>query len=210
MDFDEALIEKVRHRPLLYDLWHGDYKNLRKKDHAWKEVAVCIKLSELECKKRWKSLRDCYKRCRRMEQVPSGSGAEVNRKKWKYLDAMSFLESATTSRRTISNVSYEMEYLEDSDIVIIDDSQDNSVQETRNTDSDVNRRKKKDCAKFEQFLDMAERSITESCARFVESNRKQNSTTLHFSSLAAKMVESGLPQNVINEIEEKVSNLVCW
>ncbi|XP_028901728.1 uncharacterized protein LOC105220596 [Zeugodacus cucurbitae] len=143
-----------------------------------------------------------------MEQVPSGSDAETNRRKWKYLEVMSFLESATTSRRTISNVSYEVEYVDDSDIVIIDDSQEKLVPESRNVDYDGNKRKKKDCQKFQQFLDMAGRSISESCATFAEKSKTQNSTALHFSSLAAKITESGLPPNLVNEIELKVSNLV--
>ncbi|XP_036339647.1 uncharacterized protein LOC118748976 [Rhagoletis pomonella] len=43
MDLDEILIEEVRNHPLLYDLAHMEYKNLRRKDYAWKEVAANTK-----------------------------------------------------------------------------------------------------------------------------------------------------------------------
>lgn len=55
-------------------------------------------VTELDCKKRWKVLRDSYKRCKRMEQVASGSGANIPKKKWKYFDAMPFLDRFTNSR----------------------------------------------------------------------------------------------------------------
>lgn len=39
------MIEEVYIRPLLYDLSHNDYQNLRNKDYGWKEIAVRTKLS---------------------------------------------------------------------------------------------------------------------------------------------------------------------
>lgn len=44
MDLDDMLIEEVRNRPFLYDLAQKDYKNLKKKDYAWKEIAARTKL----------------------------------------------------------------------------------------------------------------------------------------------------------------------
>lgn len=43
MDFEEKLIEEVREQPMLFNLGLNDYKNLRKKDSAWKEVGSAMK-----------------------------------------------------------------------------------------------------------------------------------------------------------------------
>lgn len=53
---------------------------------------------EVQCKKRWKGLRDCYKRCKRAEQVASGSGATSPKTKWRHKEAMSFLEGVKSTR----------------------------------------------------------------------------------------------------------------
>lgn len=44
MDIDEILIEEVRQRPVIYDLGLADYKNLRKKEWAWREVSSNVHL----------------------------------------------------------------------------------------------------------------------------------------------------------------------
>ncbi|XP_018800387.1 PREDICTED: transcription factor Adf-1-like [Bactrocera latifrons] len=62
MNLDENLIEEVRNYQLICDISHRDYKSFRKKDIAWKEISAHTRLSESECRKRWKSLRDLYKR----------------------------------------------------------------------------------------------------------------------------------------------------
>ncbi|XP_050339045.1 transcription factor Adf-1-like isoform X2 [Bactrocera neohumeralis] len=115
MDLDEVLIEEVRNCPLIFDVSHRDYKNLRKKEMTWKQISTNTRLSE--CKKRWKSLRDSYKRCKRMEQVASGSGQQTPRRKWRYLEAMSFMEKIPNSRRTISSISEDFESVQDNIII---------------------------------------------------------------------------------------------
>ncbi|XP_017481374.1 PREDICTED: transcription factor Adf-1-like [Rhagoletis zephyria] len=122
MDLDEILIEEVRNHPLLYDLAHMEYKNLRRKDYAWKEVAANTKLSELECKKRWKSLRDSYKRCKRMDQLASGSSAETPREKWRHCESLPFFENISNSRRTIGSISADdTQFIEESEVMEIVD-----------------------------------------------------------------------------------------
>ncbi|KNC21508.1 hypothetical protein FF38_01464 [Lucilia cuprina] len=103
MDVDEILIEEVRSWIILYDLGQVDYKNLKKKEYAWKEVAANVKMNEAECRKRWNWLRDSYKRCKRMQQIAFGSSAETPKKRWKYFEAMSFLDGVTSSRNTVVN-----------------------------------------------------------------------------------------------------------
>lgn len=36
----EQLIEKVKNHPILYDLTNSDYKNIKKKDKVWDEIAL--------------------------------------------------------------------------------------------------------------------------------------------------------------------------
>lgn len=45
MDVDEQLIEEVRNRTILFDLGHTNYKNLKKKELEWREVAAIVKLN---------------------------------------------------------------------------------------------------------------------------------------------------------------------
>lgn len=40
MSIAEQLIEKVKEYPILYDLSHKDYKNVRKKDKIWDDIAA--------------------------------------------------------------------------------------------------------------------------------------------------------------------------
>jgi len=45
MAFMEKLIELVKIYPILYDLSHEDYKNVKKKDKAWEQIGVELKES---------------------------------------------------------------------------------------------------------------------------------------------------------------------
>ena len=45
MAFTEKLTELVKIYPILYDLPHEDYKNVRKKDKAWEQIGVELKES---------------------------------------------------------------------------------------------------------------------------------------------------------------------
>ena len=40
MAFTKKLIEFVKIYPILYDLSHEDYKNVRKKDKVWEQIGV--------------------------------------------------------------------------------------------------------------------------------------------------------------------------
>ncbi|XP_017492642.1 PREDICTED: uncharacterized protein LOC108380759 [Rhagoletis zephyria] len=167
-----------------------------------------------ECKKRWKSLRDSYKRCKRMDQLASGSIAETPRKKWRYFESLSFLENVSNSRRTIGSISADdTQFIEESEVVeIVDINSANisppAIESPQSKVLNPREQKKKDSDKFQKFLEMAGSSISETCAAFVGQRQMQDSTALHFASLAAKISEDGLPPNTVNQIEAKVSVLV--
>ncbi|XP_049304064.1 uncharacterized protein LOC125776351 [Bactrocera dorsalis] len=201
---DEILIEEVRNCPLIYDISNADYKNIRKKEMAWKEISKKTRLSEFECKNRWKSLRDCYKRCKRMEQIASGSGQQTPRRKWRYLEAMAFMETIPNSRHTISSISEEVgRIIEPS----LEASTSSSTMETAQpTSSNKRGQKKKNGEALAKFLQTAGESIS---TMIDESrSRKTDTTAQHFASLAAKISEAGLPQEMVLHIEAKVSALV--
>ncbi|XP_036335450.1 transcription factor Adf-1-like [Rhagoletis pomonella] len=155
MEIDEILIEEVRQRPVIYDLGLEDYKNLRKKDFVWREVASNVHLDEAMCKKRWKGLQDCYKRCKRMELSTSGSGAETPRRKWRYLEAMSFLDNVTSTRTTIGSIPEEL---------VVIDEESSTAAETPPSSSRVRKEDERD--KFEALIDLAASSITQTCSEF--------------------------------------------
>ena len=51
-------------------------------------------------KKLWNNLRDTYVRKKREEgQVKSGQAGSKQRKRWKYMEAMSFLDKSTSFRK---------------------------------------------------------------------------------------------------------------
>ncbi|XP_065360346.1 uncharacterized protein LOC135954196 [Calliphora vicina] len=122
MDMDEKLIKEVRCRTILYDLGHSDYTKLKKKEYAWREVAAKVNLSESECKKRWKGLRDSYKRCKRMQQA-SGSSGETSKRKWRYFETLKFLDNVKRSR---PNSKYNELYCNDDAIQLFVDNSSNS------------------------------------------------------------------------------------
>lgn len=59
-------------------------------------------LAEDDCRKRWKSIRDYYRRQRKEEKGATGSAA--NKKRATYWDRLRFLERADDERTTLSNV----------------------------------------------------------------------------------------------------------
>ncbi|XP_075158410.1 transcription factor Adf-1-like [Haematobia irritans] len=88
---EEKLIEAVKKYPILFDLQCREYKNTQKKEDVWKGISNEIGWSTELCKKKWKNLRDTYKKTKQRLNMPSGSGAEVKRT-WKYFENMSFLD----------------------------------------------------------------------------------------------------------------------
>ncbi|XP_017467326.1 PREDICTED: transcription factor Adf-1-like [Rhagoletis zephyria] len=98
MDINEILIEQIKQNDCLFNLSHREYKNVHKKMEIWESVAQSLNLSADACRKRWKGLRDTYKKRKRSELLASGSGAPNPVKRWKYMEMLSFLDNYTDSR----------------------------------------------------------------------------------------------------------------
>ncbi|XP_076637514.1 uncharacterized protein LOC143349831 isoform X1 [Colletes latitarsis] len=102
---DEKLIFLVRNKECLFNLTHKDYTDIGLKMRIWKEIGDEMGLSGAECKYRWFSLRDQYRRSvRSSKRTLSGQN-----RKWRYDHAMSFLLPHLQERDTWSNVSEEIE-----------------------------------------------------------------------------------------------------
>lgn len=76
------LIKEVEKHPILYDKSVSGFNKTKLRDDAWKEVQEALNVSESECKKRWRSLRDSFIKLQR---------THGGRTRWPYHQAMRFL-----------------------------------------------------------------------------------------------------------------------
>ncbi|XP_050515031.1 transcription factor Adf-1-like [Diabrotica virgifera virgifera] len=98
----EKLIELVKKYPILYDLSHEDYKNIRKKDKIWDEIGQEMKECREELKRRWRSLRDSYVRYLRVIKTRTEQGAQ--NKTWQWAESMKMFQPILLFAKTSSNV----------------------------------------------------------------------------------------------------------
>ncbi|XP_018315525.1 uncharacterized protein [Mycetomoellerius zeteki] len=112
-DYDELLINAVMKRPCLWNhIIPVKKRSTLTIKEAWLEVKKEIddKFEVEVIKKRWRNLRDSYKKARNKvtEYIPSGAEAPVTEKKkdgFRYYDQMEFLNDSTISRPSKSNIS---------------------------------------------------------------------------------------------------------
>lgn len=111
-DVDEVLINAVMKKPCLWD--HTISVKLRSPlivKEAWLEVAKELndKFEVDDIKKRWRNLKDSYKKARKKATayIPSGSATIVsdNKDSFRFYDQMKFLNDSMNSRPTKSNIS---------------------------------------------------------------------------------------------------------
>ncbi|XP_068084375.1 uncharacterized protein [Anabrus simplex] len=101
-EMDEELIEEVRMHPVLYNLQHKSYKNNVVKDNLWKMISLKLDRTENECKTRWRSIRDTYRKIKIKGKYKTGSAAPS---KSKYNTAkFAFLDVALQERKTVSSL----------------------------------------------------------------------------------------------------------
>ncbi|XP_066251015.1 uncharacterized protein [Euwallacea similis] len=113
-ELDEKLIELVSQNAVLFDSTHKLYKDLNTRDNVWLAISSVIGKSVLDCKTRWRSLRDLYHRKKKEQK----SGKRL-RSPWEYMEAMRFLETFTNEKRSAQdNIHQEAETDQDSKIEI--------------------------------------------------------------------------------------------
>ncbi|KAM3619010.1 uncharacterized protein V6R79_001648 [Siganus canaliculatus] len=101
----EKLINSVRAYPVLYNVRLFGYHDQQQKNLAWDCVAEVVGCSAEECRKRWKGLRDHYRKEKRREKERrrSGSAGGVGRV-WRYGSVMEFLDPFLEERPSTSNL----------------------------------------------------------------------------------------------------------
>ncbi|KAL5236617.1 hypothetical protein ACI65C_004027 [Semiaphis heraclei] len=102
---DELLIALVRDHPVLYKLKDKNYRDNNIKDNVWKEISFSIGKSANDCKTRWRTIRDSYKKTLKKMKMGTGSAAK-NKSKYND-DALSFLNEQEEERRTKSSIMIE-------------------------------------------------------------------------------------------------------
>ncbi|XP_066964457.1 uncharacterized protein [Macrobrachium rosenbergii] len=97
---DEKLIELVRAYEELYDVSNRRYSDNIFKEKIWNRIGGELNKPGSECKLRWVSLRDQYRRY--LRKVATKSGQE-SKTKYKYADEMSFVKPFLRERERASN-----------------------------------------------------------------------------------------------------------
>ncbi|KAJ8934440.1 hypothetical protein NQ318_003835 [Aromia moschata] len=138
MALTEKLIELVKKYPILYDLSHEEYKNVRKKDKVWEQIGAELndtgKYLGDDVKKKWKNLRDTYMRHIRANKTKTGQAAPSG-KKWQWSAQMETFRHFWSFANTSSNVTEIKEIQESScetnyseNIISVEDSQAQSLE----------------------------------------------------------------------------------
>ncbi|KAL1498398.1 hypothetical protein ABEB36_009205 [Hypothenemus hampei] len=95
---DSKLIDLVHSYDHLYDRKRSDFKDIKKKENSWKEIALLTNYSVSDVQNRWKYLREKYSRERNSSNLPSGSAAP-DKRPWHLLKSLQWLEPYMQKRR---------------------------------------------------------------------------------------------------------------
>ncbi|XP_031329833.1 transcription factor Adf-1-like [Photinus pyralis] len=117
---EEQLILLVQEYTFLYDLQDGRYSNQTVRENAWEEIAEKMKCSAKDCKKKWKNLRDPYRRSVENRKTKSGQAA-VNHRKWKFEKEMEFLSKYSNNKA--GNIKTNVPLQQDEDASVSDEDE---------------------------------------------------------------------------------------
>ncbi|XP_013178335.1 PREDICTED: uncharacterized protein LOC106125607 [Papilio xuthus] len=127
----KKFINIIRSFPEIYAVGQSDYKNMYKKEIAWKKIKEEMGMDIKRLKVKWRNLRDTYikhKNCRR-----SGIKGPNTLYNWVWANEMAFVEPYIKfrSRKVAANTSADCT---DSDVNVISD-EENEQNETENVQS---------------------------------------------------------------------------
>ncbi|XP_056312785.1 transcription factor Adf-1-like [Danio aesculapii] len=94
----EKLIQTVYAFPVLYNVSLHDYRSTERRVKAWREVAASVGLPVVECKRRWKTIRDRYIRERRLCKLKKDLGGR-RLHYWPHRESLAFLDAHIRKRR---------------------------------------------------------------------------------------------------------------
>uniref|UniRef100_A0A4W5N1M5 BESS domain-containing protein n=1 Tax=Hucho hucho TaxID=62062 RepID=A0A4W5N1M5_9TELE len=93
---DEKLILSVFNFPELYNTTLPDYRNGETRSLAWRRITFHLqfisKEPDLQCKRKWKNLRDRYFKEVRQEKRSKEETGERTTSRWKYRQLLNFLQ----------------------------------------------------------------------------------------------------------------------
>ncbi|XP_041660505.1 uncharacterized protein LOC121520947 [Cheilinus undulatus] len=98
------LIMAVARFPSLYDPGFPTYRDLNMRSDSWRQVSELVGVPELECRRKWKMLRDQHRRERQREKDRRESGIGLlNYRPWRYSAILSFLNPFIDARAAGTN-----------------------------------------------------------------------------------------------------------
>ncbi|XP_017014355.2 serine-rich adhesin for platelets isoform X1 [Drosophila takahashii] len=86
------LISLVSQEQSLYNPKHPNYRSTKTKDEKWLEIGSNVGWSDVQCKSKWKAMRDQY--CRELKRAKACTKAV----KWKYFKELDFLRPYALAR----------------------------------------------------------------------------------------------------------------
>ncbi|XP_058976234.1 probable basic-leucine zipper transcription factor C [Musca domestica] len=87
------LISLVSQEQALYNPKHENYRNTKRKDQKWLEIAENLGWTEMQCKAKWKAMRDQY--CRELKRSKFNTKANI---RWRYFKELDFLRPYALAR----------------------------------------------------------------------------------------------------------------
>ncbi|XP_077294610.1 uncharacterized protein LOC143917087 [Arctopsyche grandis] len=122
MSFQDIILE-IELKPELWSTTHALYKNRIIKQKVLKELSLKLRIEEDALKKRWKHLKDQYrKELKKQPVLRSGAETETWESTWQYLNIMSFMKTEVTPASSTGNLT-------------VDESSHNT--ENTQTDTDI-------------------------------------------------------------------------
>ncbi|XP_053696236.1 uncharacterized protein LOC128743643 [Sabethes cyaneus] len=91
---NEQFVQMVQDTPVLWNIHLPQYRNRELKDHKWREIGACFKLSGSDAYKKFVSLREKYKRQQKLAESKNLSPTDC----WRLYDKFKFLDQVSFSR----------------------------------------------------------------------------------------------------------------
>ncbi|KAK0137627.1 hypothetical protein N1851_026158 [Merluccius polli] len=101
----ERLIVLVTEHVEIYDMSNRLYHNTHHKESIWRQIGLILGCPWEACKAKWKYLRDMYRRQRKdQREKKSGSEGGIDKRPWKYLGILSFLDPHATMDDSVHSI----------------------------------------------------------------------------------------------------------
>ncbi|KAB7501363.1 Transcription factor Adf-1 [Armadillidium nasatum] len=94
MTLFERIIEEVKKYPCLWNKSLDSYRNQNARDNAWKMISLALNTPGIDVRKKWASLRDCFRRELAQQQQQRKTTSKLctkMRRKYLYFNQLKFL-----------------------------------------------------------------------------------------------------------------------